>query len=603
MKYSDYFIEALVEQGYTHCFFVGGGNILHLLESARIRMECVAVINEVTAGIAAEYFNVANRGTGNRAFALVTAGPGLTNMVTSIAGAWLESRELLVVGGQARSNSLARGVVRQLGHQEIDGVAIVKPITKVAQMLEFQISKSEIHNLVRQSFCGRKGPVFLEVCLDVTAQTTQKNLLTVEILEVGFSCGVIDFDLIAEMVKLSSRPLLLIGGGLEFQTFQSLIEKTRALGIPIATTWNASDYLDYDDPLYAGRPNTYGMRWANGFIQQSDLLIVFGTRLSFWETGFNYKSFLPNGKIIHIDIDSNELNKNNLEIELKVNIDSNVAYRAIISDLANRITNRFDEWTLFLAKLKKLLPINELVNQIDTGYINPFTAIEFISEQCTNDDKIVICSSGGTYTTAMQVFKQKIGQLLTNNKGLASMGYGLAGAIGTSLAFPNNRVILFEGDGGFSQNLGDLGTVALRKLNIKIFLFSNNGFASIRISQKTNFNGSYIGCDPQTGIGLPQWRKLFAAFEIPIIEVSTPPDFNDNFFSHFESCGPVAFIIEIDTEQAFYPKISSSTLQDGQIVSNPLHLMTPELSIDKCEEVFPFLDQKNRTIKNFQKQK
>ena len=177
MKYSDYFIDSLVEQGYTHCFFVGGGNVMHLLESARTRMECIAVVHEVSAGIAAEYFNVANRETNKRAFAMVTAGPGITNMITAIGGAWLESRELLVVGGQARTDFMTDFDVRQIGHQQIDGKSIVEPISKVSLTIKEPISKKQISDLCSISSSGRKGPIFVEICLDVTAMEVTSEKL------------------------------------------------------------------------------------------------------------------------------------------------------------------------------------------------------------------------------------------------------------------------------------------------------------------------------------------------------------------------------------------------------------------------------------------
>ena len=169
MKYSDYFIDSLVGLGYTHCFFVGGGNVMHLLESARTRLECIAVVHEVSAGIAAEYFNVAHRSDGKRAFALVTAGPGITNMATAIGGAWLESRELLIVGGQARTEFISHPEVRQIGHQQIDGRSIVEPMSKLSITITEPFSRNELKSVTDVSKTGRKGPVFLEICLDVTA--------------------------------------------------------------------------------------------------------------------------------------------------------------------------------------------------------------------------------------------------------------------------------------------------------------------------------------------------------------------------------------------------------------------------------------------------
>ena len=220
MKYSDYFIESLVELGYTHCFFVGGGNVMHLLESARTRMECVAVVHEVSAGIAAEYFNVANRGKGKRAFAMVTAGPGITNLATAIGGAWLESRELLVVGGQARTDFLSHPEVRQIGHQQIDGRSIVEPMCKLSMTVTEPLGKQELRNVTDFSRSGRKGPVFLEICLDITAMEVNKDSLNaapehVKRVEpkIATKFSPDEATQLSELLSKSSRPLFLVGGG------------------------------------------------------------------------------------------------------------------------------------------------------------------------------------------------------------------------------------------------------------------------------------------------------------------------------------------------------------------------------------------------------
>ncbi len=594
-------MDALVEQGYTHCFYVGGGNILHLLESARTRVTCIAVINEVTAGIAAEYFNVANRENNHRAFVLVTAGPGLTNLVTAISGAWLESRELLVVGGQARSDSLGLGKVRQLGHQEVDGVSIVNSTTKAAILVNSQLNRSGIFYYANLTKEGRKGPVFLEVCLDISAQEVKvakesPNSTNLKKIEVSSEI----FIEILQMIRQAERPLILIGAGVDFTLFNDLREKLHLLKIPIATSWNATDYLEYDDAIYAGRPGAYGMRWANAVIQQSDLLLAIGTRMSFWETGFNYENFAPLAKIIHVDIDQFELEKETINKYLKINLDSNNFFSELINKLNPYDVNlEVSNWVIFIQEIKKLLPVNELQNEQFSENVNPFIAIEKIGSKLSREDKVIVCSSGGTYTAVMQSLKQQVGQLVTNNRGLASMGYGLAGAIGTSFANPNSNIILFEGDGGFAQNIGDLGTVAINKLNIKIFLFSNNGFASIRISQKTNFSGAYLGCDERTGIGLPNWIDLFTAYNIPSMSLTSNNSFNATFDKAFTSTGPYVFILSLNQEQTFLPKLASSTLPSGKIVSNPLHLMAPELPSSLADKVFKFLPKKLRSELHF----
>lgn len=597
MKYSDYFIDSLVNAGYTHCFFVGGGNVMHLLESARTRMECIAVVHEVSAGIAAEYFNVANRESGKRAFALVTAGPGITNLVTAIGGAWLESRELLIVGGQARTEFLENTSVRQIGHQQIDGRAIIDPISKCSVTITKPISSKNLSDFCNISKSGRKGPVFLEICLDVTAMEVSAESLESNSVTSDNPNSVDEINLSSEeMVSLqklfegSERPLLLVGGGLDFGFFKQQIDQLRSLGIPIATTWNAADYLDSDDPLFAGRPNTYGMRWANSVIQQSDLVIAIGARLGLQQTGFNWENFVPVGKIVRIDIDSNELNVNHPKSELSLNLDGKNGLISFLR-IANESTPKKDltSWRDFIQLQRSNLPTVEKATYQFEDYVNPFHLVNELGNLLTKEDSVIPCSSGGSYTSMMQAFSQKQGQLLTNNKGLASMGYGLAGAIGTAVANKSGRTILVEGDGGFAQNLQELGTVKVRNLNLKMFIFSNLGYASIRVSQKAYFNGAYIGCDEATGVGLPEWTQLFKAFEIPSVEITSNLLSNEKALELLKGTGPAAFIVNIHPDQSYLPKVTSKIFSDGKMRSNPIHLMDPPLPNEVSELVFKYL--------------
>ena len=597
MKYSDYFVDSLVNAGYTHCFFVGGGNVMHLLESARTRMECIAVVHEVSAGIAAEYFNVANRESGKRAFALVTAGPGITNLVTAIGGAWLESRELLIVGGQARTEFLENTSVRQIGHQQIDGRAIIDPLSKCSVTITKPISSKDLSDFCNISKSGRKGPVFLEICLDVTAMEVSAESLEVNSITSHTPNSLDEIDLSSEemaslqkLFEVSERPLLLVGGGLDFGFFNQQLDQLRSLGIPIATTWNAADYLDSDDPLFAGRPNTYGMRWANSVIQQSDLVIAIGARLGLQQTGFNWENFVPVGKIVRIDIDSNELNVNHPKSELSLNLDGKNGLMSFLR-IAKESNPKKDltSWRDFIQLQRSNLPTVEKATYQFEDYVNPFHLVNELGNLLTKEDSVIPCSSGGSYTSMMQAFSQKQGQLLTNNKGLASMGYGLAGAIGTAVANKSGRTILVEGDGGFAQNLQELGTVKVRNLNLKMFIFSNLGYASIRVSQKAYFNGAYIGCDEATGVGLPEWTQLFKAFEIPSVEITSNLLSNEKALELLKGAGPAAFIVNIHPDQSYLPKVTSKIFSDGKMRSNPIHLMDPPLPNEVSELVFKYL--------------
>ena len=593
MKYSDYFMKTLSGLGYKTCFYVGGGNSMHLLESASKYFVCVPVVHEVTAAIAAEYFNQnkKNNGLEERAFALVTAGPGFTNLVTGIAGAWLDSRELLVVGGQAKSTNLAKGTVRQVGHQEIDGTSIAKPITKKSVTLEQMIDSASLEKIIEISWEGRPGPVFIEVCLDVSAMQCSFDEFSLNVAQHTFKSDSQSSEAanyVIEKLKNSSRPLLLLGGGVSRSVVDSLLGNFAAQKIPIACTWTGADKVGSDYPYYAGRPNTYGMRWSNIFLQQADLLIAVGTSLGFQQTGFNIDDFLPVGELIQIDIDEEELSKATPRNRVGFKSDS----KDFLEDLANELRNLkadFSDWTNYLSEIKGLVPTLESCQISSEPYLSPHSVIKYVSELARTDDQFVAASSGGTFTATMQILEVSANQSLIGNKGLASMGYGLAGAIGLATADHDKRTILFEGDGGFAQNMQDVGTVAANSLNLKIFITSNDGYASIRTSQKNYFDGHYLGCDNATGLGLPDWENFFSSFGIGCLTLNSNNLNSDAFKESFEKKGPFAFIILADPEQMYLPKIFSRISNDGTMQSAALHDMAPALGNHVVQHVFKYI--------------
>lgn len=576
MKYSDQLADWLVELGYTHCFFVAGGNIMHLLESCSHRFTCIATVHEVAAGIAAEYFNEVSS-SGSRAFALVTAGPGLTNVITAMAGAWLESRELLVIGGQVKTTDLARGQIRQRGIQEIDGVSIARPVAVTSTLIDKTIDQAEFVRLAESGSHGRKGPVFLEVPLDIqgakvepsTARTASGASAAESIPEVPER----DLLRIADMLKKAERPVMLIGGGVDRRTSEPLLDRLASLGIPLMATWNGIDRLPEDHPMFFGRPNTWGQRSANLLMQQADVLLALGTRLGLQQTGFNWQQFVPGGEVIQVECDRAELEKGHPKLALPVHGDAN----QVLAFLAGQGLGRHDEWIAFCREVRAAIALNDPANRTGADFVSPYDFCLKLSALCTAEDVVIPCSSGSANTVMMQTFQVKRGQRVFNDKGLASMGYGLSGAIGAALAAPGRRTMLVEGDGGFIQNMQELGTVAVNKLNLKIFLFDDNGYASIRMTQKNYFGGRYVGCDTNTGLGMPKWAQLFAAYDIPLQELR--PGFHEkqDFLDAVGSTGPAAFLVKVDPEQTYFPKISSRVTASGSMESNPLHLMSPDL--------------------------
>ena len=582
-KYSDLFMDWLEEAGYTHCFYVSGGNVMHLLESASHRFTCIPFVHEVGATIAADYFNEISI-TGQKSFVIVTAGPGLTNAITGITGAWTDSRELLVIGGQAKSTELSKGNYRQIGFQEIDGVTLCSSIAKAVVRVESQISKQELFNLVNISKSPRKGPVFIEVCLDVSTQNREELIedhisykfddLKNDVFEV--SNGYHITKAISQMIISAARPLILIGGGISRNTnLQPLLD----LEIPIATTFNGADRVGIDYEYYCGKPNWYGSRWSNILVQQSDLIIALGTRLGIMQVGYNWQAFAPKAKVVQVEIDKTETTKGFPKVDSVYLGDCNLVAEQIPALIDQNIKNMFSEWKMFIKMIRTELNHPDKSNVSTNKYVESSSFIFNLMKITSGDEVIIPCSSGAAaYESAMRVISNKDKQLMVTSHAMASMGYGLPGAIGAALAHTDKKTIMFEGDGGFAQNLQELGTAAINKLNLKIFIMDNSGYQSIRGNQKNSFGGHYVGCDTNTGLGLPDWEKIGNAFGVKTFIVTSDTAFNEDFLTLFNSSGLVAFIVKIDPEQTYWPRLMSSINADGIVVSNPLHQMHPQLS-------------------------
>jgi acetolactate synthase-1/2/3 large subunit len=573
----------LAEAGFTHCFYVSGGNVMHLLESASHRFTCVPFVHEVGATIAADYFNEISI-DGQKSFVIVTAGPGLTNAITGIAGAWTDSRELLIIGGQAKSSELSKGNYRQIGFQEIDGVTLCSSITKAAFRVDSQISKQELFNLVNISKTPRKGPVFIEVCLDVSTQEREELMeddISYEFDNSINSLFKVDIvnrisQEISQMITNSARPLLLIGGGISRNTnLNPLFD----LEIPIATTFNGADRVGIDYEYYCGKPNWYGSRWSNILIQQSDLIIALGTRLGIMQVGYNWEAFAPKAKIVQVEIDATETTKGFPNVDSVFLGDCNLVARQIPSLIDPDTKNMFSEWKMFIKMVRSELNHPDKSNTAGKDYVESSSFIFDLMKITSGGEVIIPCSSGAAaYESAMRIISNKGKQLMVTSHAMASMGYGLSGAIGAAFAHTNKKTIMFEGDGGFAQNLQEIGTAAINKLNLKIFIMDNSGYQSIRGNQKNSFAGHYVGCDKTTGLGLPDWEKIGIAFGVKTFVVTANTAFSKEFLALFNSPGLAIFIVKIDPEQTYWPRLMSSTNADGIVISSPLHQMNPPLS-------------------------
>ena len=578
MKYSHLIAEWLIELGYTHCFFVAGGGIMHLLDGVRNRFECIPVVHEVSAGICAEHFNQCAP-SGQRAFALVTTGPGLTNIVTAVAGCYVEHRELLVIAGQVKSSDLLRYPERQRGVQEVDGSAICGPISVRSECLQTPIPRSKFISLALLAQGPHPGPVVIEVCLDVQGAKVDPNKLSDEMF--AFPDTFIkpreeDISDMRERLNGARRPLVLLGGLVSREAASSALEVFERLGLPVATTTSAIDRVPTSSPIFAGRPGTWGgQRAANLLLAQADLVLAFGAQLDLQQTGFNYREYSPQAQLIQIFPSRSELDRIGPPTQGKVLASPDKALAALLPGV---LWNDQDGWGDYVRMVRRLVPPIEPANSNRVGYVNSFRFLKNLSRSTRGSDLLALCSSGGTFTGSLQNYEVAAGQLATTSAALASMGYGLATAIGAAFSDRSRRVVLTEGEGGFSQNLQELAVIKRYSLPIKIFLLENQGYASIRATQRKFYNGAYLGCDPETGLGFPNWEKLFEAYEIPCRVLSEDEADEATLCKLLEQCtGPEAWIVPIDPNQPNWPAVSTVLSVDGSLTSGPIYEMLPKL--------------------------
>ena len=519
-RYSDVMADWLVAMGYTHCFMVAGGGCMHLIDGFRSRFTCIPVVHEMSAGIAAEHFNECS--SAGRAFALVTTGPGLTNIVTAIAGCYTERRELLVIAGQVKSTDLLVPPLRQRGVQEVEGCAITRAITVQSTCLKNFLSRSGFRALVQATRAPHPGPVVIEICLDVQGALVDRAALEAEAAsgeDEATSAQAIarhsrqEAGRLAEALQQAQRPLLLLGGLVSRTLAWEALPELERLGIPVMTTTSAIDRVPGNSPIYAGRPGTWGgQRAPNLLLAQADVIIVLGAQLDLQQTGFNWQEYAPRARLYQVYPDAAELGKGHPILAGAVNAPPDAVFRALLP--MAKWQDR-EHWGDYVRSVRILLPVLEPANQAAPGQISSFQFLHNLSRAARPDDVLALCSSGGTFTGALQVYDTALRQYATLSPALASMGYGLATAVGAAFARPGQRVILTEGDGGFAQNLQELSIVRRHNLPIKIFILDNGGYASIRSTQRKYFGGTYVGCDEATGLGFPRWVELFRAFGIP----------------------------------------------------------------------------------------
>lgn len=586
MKLSDYVIQFIASTGVKHIFMLSGGGAMHLVDSTGKNKDFTYICNlhEQACAIAAEAYG---QYTNNLGVALVTTGPGGTNTITGVAGAWLDSTPMLIISGQVKRPDMAgKTGVRQMGFQEIDIISIVHPITKYAvTVMEPSSIRYHLEKAVYLARHGRPGPVWLDIPLDVqAAEVDEHDLLGFDDRETTPASR--DEPLAEkvhsaiELLNQAERPVILAGNGIRLaraqDDFQHLIG---TLGIPVLTTWKAADFLPDDHPLYAGRPGAVGQRGANFTQQNADWILVIGARLDLGQTAYMHDNFAPGARKIVVDIDPAEIRKLRMNIDVPIHADAGDFIREFSRQSHRIIEKGHPEWLKISKTWQKRYPVVLPEYWKEKNYVNDYVLIDVLSDELEETDLLIPGSSGACSERTMQAVRAKAGLRIFNTQGLGSMGFGISAAIGGCIASGQRRTVSIEGDGGFIMNIQELETVKRLNLPIKFFVLNNGGYVSIQTTQRNYFGGRYVGSSVESGLTIPDIRSVVRSFGVAAARLNNHTNIRKKVRDILKMPGPVVCEVMVSPDQVTAPRVASKQLEDGSMISLPM------------EDLWPFLDR------------
>lgn len=586
IRVADFIAQTLAAQGIRHVFMITGGGAMHLNDAiGRCKqLEYIPCHHEQACAIAAESYC---RLTGEMAAVCVTTGPGGTNAITGVYGAWTDSIAMIVISGQVKWETLVRSTglpLRQIGDQEVDIVRLVETITKYAVIVQEPSSiRMHLEKAIYLAKAGRPGPVWLDIPMNVQSALIDPDTLLPWIPEPDPGSpdpAAIDdcCEQIAARLRSAKRPVVLAGSGIRiagaYEEFLRLVETWR---VPVTTAFNAHDLLPHNHPLLVGRPGTIGDRAGNFAVQSADLLLVLGCRLNVRQTGYDFASFARAAFKIQVDIDAIEMQKPTVRIDLRVHADVRPLMQRL-ADLAPAEANSDHAGYLAWCRERRDRYPVVLPSYWDRSEpVNPYCFVDALFEALP-PGQVVVTGDGTSCVATFQASRMKLGQRLFTNSGSAPMGFDLPAAVGASIATGRGQVVCIAGDGSIQMNLQELQTIATQRLPIKVFVFNNDGYHSIRQTQQAYFPDNPVGYSPATGVGVPNFEKLAAAYGISYFRIRRHEEMAGVIGACLGTEGAVMCEVMIDPEQAFAPKAASKRLEDGTMVSSPLEDMAPFLS-------------------------
>ena len=592
IRVADYIARRIAAEGVRHVFLVTGGGAMHLNDAfGRVPgLEWIPCHHEQACAMAAESYY---RMSGRLAAVNVTTGPGGTNAITGVWGAYVDSQALLVVSGQVKWETVVRSTglpLRQLGDQEIDIVQLVQPITKYAAMVEDPKEvRYHLERALHLATAGRPGPTWIDVPMNVQgALVDPETLRAYDPAEDAPAAPTTDIeaaarDAVARLLA-AKRPIILPGSGVRLAGVeQEFLEVAERLGVPVATAFNAHDLIWDDHPLYAGRPGTIGDRAGNFAVQNSDVLLILGCRLNVRQTSYGFAQFARAATKIMVDIDEAELKKPTLKIDVPVHAHLKPFLQAMLRALPEQPAAQHHGWSAWCRERRRRYPVVLPEHRESTGRVNPYHFIDTLFDELP-EGALVVTGDGTACVVTFQAARLKRGQRLFSNSGSAPMGYDLPAAVGASIAMGRAPVVCLAGDGSIQMNLQELQTIVTQRLPIRIFVLNNEGYHSIRQTQKNYFPDNPVGYDAASGVAFPHFGKLAAAYGLPYRRIESHAGLREALRAAVTAPGAELIEVVLDPEQAFSPKTSSRKLPDGRMISAPLEDMAPFLPRDELAE-------------------
>lgn len=593
IKVSDYISDFLVRNGIDTAFTVTGGGAMHLNDAFGHQkgMHCVYQHHEQACAIAAEaYARIHNK----MAALVVTTGPGGTNAITGVVGGWLDSIPMLVISGQVRYDTTARSTglgIRAMGDQEFDITKAIDCMTKYSEMVT---EKNKIRYCLEKALKlaqqGRPGPCWLDIPLNIQGAFVDTDDLYPydgaddEALPDKVSDETIDE--IIKLIKNAERPVFNAGNGIRiagaFDKFRSVIEK---LNIPVVTGWDSIDCIEDEHPLYVGRAGIMGDRPGNFAVQNSDLLLSVGSRLSIRQVGYNYQTWARAAKKIVVDVDKEELKKPTVNPDMPIWADAGDFLAKLDERLGEEKLFTKNEWIECCQAWKKNYPVVLPKHYEQATPCNVYAFIKELSSRL-NEGQITVVGNGSACVVGSHAYVIKKNQRFIINSAIASMGYDLPAAIGACVCDSSQDIINVTGDGSIQMNIQELQTIVQNKLPIKIFMINNGGYHSIRQSQKNFFGEPLVGVGYDShDLSFPDMSKLVPAYGIPYLRCDKNAELGDIIEKTLNTPGYAFCEIIVDSKQKFEPKSATKKLPDGTLVSAPLEDLAPFLPREELEKI------------------